>query len=89
MIGSSLLFVHDRSSASIWLIDFAKTVKLPSDTEINHNSQWTVGNHEDGYLIGINNLISIFMTMLEQQPIVITPPPPVVLTTRPPEDDQT
>lgn len=89
MIGSSLLFVHDRSHAGIWLIDFAKTVKLPPEIEINHSSQWNVGNHEDGYLIGINNLITIFMTMLEQQPIVITPPPPVVLTTKPPEDDQT
>lgn len=33
-----------------------------------------MGNHEDGYLIGVNNLISIFVTMLEQQPIAVTPP---------------
>lgn len=60
VIGSSLLFVHDRETASIWLIDFAKTVVLPTDVRIDHNCTWSVGNHEDGYLIGINNLISIF-----------------------------
>lgn len=60
VIGSSLLFVHDRTQASVWLIDFAKTVVLPGHIKIDHNSVWSVGNHEDGYLIGINNLISIF-----------------------------
>lgn len=75
MIGSSLLFVHDRFNANIWLIDFAKTVGLPENISIDHSSKWTVGNHEDGYLIGLNNLISIFVTMLEQQPIAVTPPP--------------
>ncbi|RZC34346.1 inositol-trisphosphate 3-kinase A-like, partial [Asbolus verrucosus] len=74
VIGSSLLFVHDRYNANVWLIDFAKTIKLPEEIKITHNSKWKVGNHEDGYLIGVNNLISIFMTMLEQQPVSITPP---------------
>lgn len=60
VIGSSLLFVHDRNQASVWLIDFAKTVVLPNNIKIDHGSIWSVGNHEDGYLIGINNLISIF-----------------------------
>lgn len=32
---------------------------------ISHSSKWIVGNHEDGYLIGLNNLISIFTEMLE------------------------
>lgn len=58
----------------MWLIDFAKTVALPDDIQINHTSKWKVGNHEDGYLIGVNNLIKIFMTMLEQQPVAISPP---------------
>ncbi|XP_019847344.2 inositol-trisphosphate 3-kinase A isoform X2 [Bactrocera dorsalis] len=60
VIGSSLLFVHDHYHASVWLIDFAKTVGLPENQKIDHRSTWTVGNHEDGYLIGINNLIDIF-----------------------------
>lgn len=64
VIGSSLLFVHDHRHASIWLIDFAKTVTLPSRTEITHRDEWQVGNHEDGYLIGIDNLISIFSDLL-------------------------
>lgn len=52
--------MHDRNQASVWLIDFAKTVVLPNNIKINHGSIWSVGNHEDGYLIGINNLIDIF-----------------------------
>ncbi|XP_059224106.1 uncharacterized protein LOC106087095 isoform X2 [Stomoxys calcitrans] len=60
VIGSSLLFVHDRKQANVWLIDFAKTVHLPENHFINHSSTWKVGNHEDGYLIGINNLIDIY-----------------------------
>lgn len=55
-----MLFVHDRKQANVWLIDFAKTVLLPENHFIDHSSTWKVGNHEDGYLIGINNLIDIF-----------------------------
>lgn len=56
VIGSSLLFVHDRTQASIWMIDFAKTVSLPLDSKITHMNEWIVGNHEDGYLIGMCNV---------------------------------
>ncbi|XP_073834741.1 uncharacterized protein [Musca autumnalis] len=66
VIGSSLLFVHDRKQANVWLIDFAKTVHLPENHFISHSSTWKVGNHEDGYLIGINNLIEIY-TELEME----------------------
>ena len=92
VIGCSLLFVHDRYNAIVWLIDFAKTIKLPEDVKITHGSKWKVGNHEDGYLIGVNNLISIFMTMLEQQPVAISPPltlpdPPEIVE-RPKENEE-
>lgn len=59
-IGSSLLFVHDDNDAGIWLIDFAKTHKLSGDIEISHKNKWELGNHEDGYLVGVENLIRIF-----------------------------
>ncbi|XP_041981147.1 inositol-trisphosphate 3-kinase A isoform X1 [Aricia agestis] len=64
LIGSSLLFVHDKKKASIWMIDFAKTIPVPDGINIDHKSAWKVGNHEDGYLIGLNNLISIFETLV-------------------------
>lgn len=61
VVGSSLLFVHDAKNAGIWMIDFAKTLPLPQHLpRIHHDVEWQVGNHEDGYLIGVNNLIDIF-----------------------------
>ncbi|XP_006621644.1 uncharacterized protein LOC102672274 [Apis dorsata] len=61
VVGSSLLFVHDTKNAGIWMIDFAKTLPLPQHLpRIRHDAEWKVGNHEDGYLIGVNNLIDIF-----------------------------
>ncbi|XP_059479878.1 inositol-trisphosphate 3-kinase B isoform X2 [Neocloeon triangulifer] len=66
VIGSSLLFVHDATNANVWLIDFAKTTRLPSGLAIDHASRWVVGNHEDGYLVGVNNLLSIFKQVQQQ-----------------------
>lgn len=61
VVGSSLLFVHDSKNAGVWMIDFAKTLPLPGRiSKIQHDVDWQVGNHEDGYLIGVNNLINIF-----------------------------
>lgn len=66
-IGSSLLFVHDMQNANIWLIDFAKTVPVPPRLKISHKDAWQVGNHEDGYLIGITNLLNICKSLAEEK----------------------
>lgn len=66
LIGSSLLFVHDTTKANVWLIDFGKTVPVPNGLTIDHKSPWEVSNHEDGYLIGVQNLIDIFSDVLNE-----------------------
>lgn len=60
MIGSSLLFVHDERKANLWMIDFGKTRPLLNGIKLTHKDEWVDGNHEDGYLIGIQSLIDIF-----------------------------
>ncbi|CAF1245113.1 unnamed protein product [Adineta ricciae] len=66
LIGSSLLFVHDANRASLWMIDFGKTRKLSSDIHITHSQAWQRGTHEDGYLIGIDNLILLFQDIIDE-----------------------
>ncbi|KAJ6657014.1 hypothetical protein lerEdw1_003015 [Lerista edwardsae] len=58
VIGSSLLFLHDRrGQASVWMIDFGKTLPAPAHLALHHDAAWARGNHEDGYLIGLRHLI--------------------------------
>lgn len=66
LIGSSLLFVHDATKASLWMIDFGKTRLLPADIRITHSTPWIRGTHEDGYLIGLDNLISLFQDIINE-----------------------
>ena len=58
-IGSSLLILYDRTGTKgAWMIDFGKTTKV--DRPITHMKPWELGNHEDGYLLGLDALIDIF-----------------------------
>lgn len=66
LIGSSLLFVHSETDANIWLIDFANTQTIPENTEVTHRKKWELGNHEDGYLIGVDNIIRIFESIISR-----------------------
>ncbi|CAM2116922.1 unnamed protein product [Caretta caretta] len=57
VIGSSLLFVHDRQGrANVWMIDFGKTRPAPPQLALCHDVPWSRGSHEDGYLIGLHHL---------------------------------
>ncbi|XP_028933746.1 inositol-trisphosphate 3-kinase A [Ornithorhynchus anatinus] len=67
VIGSSLLFVHDRTRrAGVWLIDFGKTTQLPGEQTLDHRRPWEEGNREDGYLLGLDNLIGILAGLAER-----------------------
>lgn len=46
------------------MIDFGKTTQLPHDVTIDHRTKWCLGNHEDGYLVGVDNLILLFRELL-------------------------
>uniref|UniRef100_A0A8D0HIK4 Kinase n=1 Tax=Sphenodon punctatus TaxID=8508 RepID=A0A8D0HIK4_SPHPU len=67
VIGSSLLFVHDRQGrANVWMIDFGKTLPAPAHLALRHDVAWTRGNHEDGYLIGLRRLADSLGAALRQ-----------------------
>uniref|UniRef100_A0A8C5SDL0 Kinase n=1 Tax=Laticauda laticaudata TaxID=8630 RepID=A0A8C5SDL0_LATLA len=67
VIGSSLLFVHDKTGlARVCMIDFGKTVPLPDKQTLTHQLPWVDGNREDGHLWGLENLMAITQNMLEK-----------------------
>lgn len=52
------MFIYDSTKAGVWMIDFAKSTPVEGNG-INHRLEWVMGNHEDGYLIGLDNLIRV------------------------------
>merc|ERR1712196_137272 len=48
------------------MIDFAKTKPVPDNLQIDHRTQWQLGNHEDGILYGIDNLVNVFDEVLSR-----------------------
>ncbi|XP_004459052.1 inositol-trisphosphate 3-kinase C [Dasypus novemcinctus] len=66
VVGSSLLFVHDHTGlAKVWMIDFGKTVALPDHQLLSHRLPWAEGNHEDGYLWGLDNMILLLQGLAQ------------------------
>ncbi|XP_063972740.1 inositol-trisphosphate 3-kinase homolog isoform X2 [Diachasmimorpha longicaudata] len=59
VIGSSIFMIYDKEKVGVWLIDFAKTYPVPDGKRLNHRTPWVEGNHEEGLLFGLDNLISM------------------------------
>ncbi|KAJ1532254.1 hypothetical protein ONE63_000870 [Megalurothrips usitatus] len=59
VIGCSIFMLYDDRQVGAWLIDFAKTVPVPDSTRLDHRSPWKPGNHEEGFLFGLDNLIQV------------------------------
>ncbi|KOC59426.1 Inositol-trisphosphate 3-kinase A [Habropoda laboriosa] len=58
IIGSSIFMIYDDDKVGVWLIDFAKTRELPNGQRVTHRKLWEESNHEEGFLLGLDNLIS-------------------------------
>jgi 1D-myo-inositol-triphosphate 3-kinase len=48
------------------MIDFGKTHLLPDGIQTTHLKPWIRGSHEDGYLLGLDNLISLFQEIIHE-----------------------
>lgn len=59
VVGSSILIIYDSQHVGAWVIDFAKTRSVPQGVTVTHREPWQQGNHEEGWLTGIDNLIEV------------------------------
>ncbi|XP_023948224.2 inositol-trisphosphate 3-kinase homolog isoform X7 [Bicyclus anynana] len=58
IVGSSIFIIYDNERVGAWLIDFGKTRRVPDDIKITHREPWQQGNHEEGFLYGLDRLIN-------------------------------
>lgn len=63
-VGASFLFVVGAELAKVFLIDLAKTTPLPEGVLVDRRSDWEMGNHEDGLLKGVDNLVDCWTSVL-------------------------
>ena len=71
-IGSSLLIVYDRNDrqkSGLWCIDFGRT--HPAPQPLMHTVPWVLGNHEDGYLVGVQSLLDMWTSVLLGGPTLV------------------
>jgi len=62
-IGSSLYFIADATGhTDVAMIDFGVTSAAPGGG-LRHDIPWQLGNHEDGYLIGLDNLLRLWSVL--------------------------
>lgn len=67
IVGTSIFVVYDDSKVGCWLIDFAKCRPLGKNISINHRSDWSPGNREEGLLKGMDELIRSFEYVYNKQ----------------------
>lgn len=72
VVGSSVFMIYDDSKVGVWLIDFAKTNKLPEGVTVNHRRPWVQGNYEEGLLFGFDQLISVSVTLWLNSYLLVT-----------------
>lgn len=66
LIRTSLLFIYSNATNSIgvYIIDLAQANDAGS--RLTHRDAWVEHSHEEGYLTGLDNLILIFQSLLEE-----------------------
>eukprot|EP00929_Paragymnodinium_shiwhaense_P083408 TRINITY_DN4442_c0_g5_i1.p1 TRINITY_DN4442_c0_g5~~TRINITY_DN4442_c0_g5_i1.p1 ORF type:complete len:410 (+),score=54.65 TRINITY_DN4442_c0_g5_i1:167-1396(+) len=67
LIGASLLLVADRTGKTrARIIDLAKTYQIPDGLDdFDHRKPWALGNHEDGWLFGLDNMIDVWSEVVD------------------------
>ena len=62
LLGRSILLVYSNATntTTCHVIDLTRVSELLGGQTVNHRDEWAPGNHEDGYLVGLDNLIATF-----------------------------